>query len=255
MKYVVVGTLPPPVLGRSAALLAAVRDLEREGHEVTVHPIGVGDPASRLGGLLAWAGLDTALTLERGSRGARLVLQVEPALVGEGAGRVRRALCLCLLAGVLRGFEQVTIRVDSFSDLPNGLGGRAAALLWRRADEVVVSSPELGEALTAAGAASGSVMVEPPDPGMLELAPWPADSDDPDVREVLSAVRGRAAVEQARSSRQPADAAAVLLASSGGPAPSPYGLLEPVIRFAYERPALREPLRRARHLVRSSIGR
>jgi hypothetical protein len=271
VRYLIVGTLPPPVLGRSTALLEVVGRLEAEGHEVTVHPVGVGDPASRAGGLLAAGGLDTFAGLLRASdrSSTTLVLQVEPALVGHGAGRVRRALGLLLLSAALRGWKRVEIRVDSFADLPSGVGGRAAGMLWRSADAVVVSSGALAAAVVAAGAAEGSVVVEAPraragaGPGAGgcggELADgleeWPPDSDDPDVQAVLAVVRRRAAAEQARSGRLPPDAAAAMLAagSTGEPA-SPYGPLEPVIRFVYERPALREPVRRVRRLVRRSPG-
>lgn len=253
MRYLVVGTLPPPVLGRSAALLAAVSRLEDEGHDVVVRPVGVGDPASRLTGLFAAAGVDTALSLVRaGDRGATvLVIQVEPALVGARPGRLRRAGGLVLLSFALRGWERVVIRVDSFADLPSGLGGRAAASLWRRADSVIVSSQALADAIVATGAVPGVVVVEEVAAASSEVEDWPADNDDPDVPAVLAIVRRRAAAEQARSGRLPPDAAAAMLAAgSEGPPPSPYGPLEPLIRYVYERPALREPVRRVRRALR-----
>lgn len=251
MKYLVVGTLPPPALGRSAALLAEVTRLEAEGHEVTVRPIGVGDPASRLSGLLARLGLDTLVMLatahDRAETG--LVLQIEPALVGAGAGRARRAVLLCLLAAALSGWENIEVRVDSFADLPNGLGGRAAALVWKRADRVVVSSLELAEAVAVAGVAEVS---SPAAASSALLEDWPPDSDDPDLQQVLAVVRQRAARERERSGRHPDDAAAQLSADASGTAAarSPYGPLEPLIRFAYERPALRDPIRKVRHAIR-----
>jgi hypothetical protein len=129
--------------------------------------------------------------------------------------------------------------------------------LWRSADTVVVSSHALAQAVVAAGAPESAVVVERPDGHadtvdlVQPIEDWPADSDDPDVPAVLAVVRRRAAAEQALSGRLPPDAAAEMLAAgSTGEPSSPYGPFEPVVRFVYERPALREPVRRVRRVLR-----
>lgn len=253
MRYLVVGTLPPPVMGRSAALLAAVNRLEAEGHEVAVLPVGVGDPASRLGGLAAKAGVDVlGALLRRRSRSTALILQVEPGLVGREPGRLRRAAGLTTLALALTGWQSVEIRIDSFTDLPSGLGGRAAATVWSRADRIVVSSEEQAEMLKAAGGgglADVEIEVEAAETADATLA-WPPDSDNPDLQLVQAVLRRRAGAERALSGRRGPDAASAMLAASESPARGPYGPIEPVVRFVYERPALRAPARVVRRALR-----
>jgi hypothetical protein len=256
VRYLVVGTLPPPRVGRSAALLELVGRLEAEGHEVEVVSVGVGDPATRGAGLAAAAGVDTIWTLLRRRAGdTRLVVQVEPALIGAQAGRARRTAGLAALSLALSRWSEVEIRVDSFSDLPGGLGGRAAALLWRRATRIVVASEAQRELLCReAQLDSSMVAVEPwVDAAAAESSDWPADGEGLLLADIQSVVGRRAAAERMRSGHVAPDRASRMLESASGPGAKPaFGVFEPAVRFAYERPALREPLRVVARVARGA---
>jgi hypothetical protein len=248
MRVLVIGTLPPPRLPRSASLLAYVDRLESAGDEVLVVPVGVGPTGRRTGGISGRAGLDVLLAALLRRRGSdRLVLQVEPALAGSlDAGRLRRAASLSALAGALAGWRDVEVRLESFDDLPGGVGGRAAAALWARATRVVVPTSEQREALhSLAGVALDRVEVEPRPAGEVAGQPaWPT-GDAVSRDSVLAVVRRRAAADRVESGWHRSPAVARLLAESGAsPASSPYGPFEPVVRYVYERPALRDPVRR-----------
>ncbi len=249
MRILVVGTLPPPRSPRSASLLAYVDKLVGAGDEVEVVPVGVGPTGPRSGGLSGRAGLDVLLAVLRRARGTdRLVIQVEPALAGSlDAGRLRRAASLAALAGAVGRWDDVEIRLESFDDLPGGVGGRAAAALWGRATRVVVPTAEQREALHAqAGVATERIEVEGSSaPATEDAPPWPSgEAVSRDA--VLAVVRRRAAADRVESGWHPSPAVGRLLAESGASpgARSPYGPLEPLVRYVYERPALREPVRR-----------
>lgn len=251
MRYLVVGTLPPPRLPRTASLLAEVDRLELEGHEVEVLPVGVGDLAARRGGLGARTGADVLAAVRRRAGAAdAVVVQLEPELAGGlEAGRGRRAAAMLALASSLGSWGEVELRLESFDDLPGGVGGRAAASLWRRATRVVVPTDEQRGALHAqAGVPLERIVVarrEVPDVS----APWPAGAAA--TREaVLDVVRRRAAADRVLAGWHSSPAVARMLAESVGPPASPFGPLEPLARYVYERPALREPVRRVLRVVR-----
>ena len=271
MRYLVVGTLPPPRLARSVSLLALVDRLEREGHSVEVLPVGVGNPGIRTGGLRARSGADVLLEILRRARDAdALVIQLDPGLAGSNeAGRARRAISLAALAGALTlaRWRDVEIHIESFGDLPGGVGGRVAALVWRRASRLVVPTPEQREALhdqgrvpldrievspaATAGAPPATAGDRPAaGDGATHPTGWPQGADM-SRESVLVEVRRRAAAERVLAGHHPSDAVSRLLAEADESAPrSPYGRLEPVVRYVYERPALREPVRRVLRVVR-----
>jgi hypothetical protein len=230
VRVLVVGALPPPRSTRSAGLLEAVRALELGGHEVLRLPESAARPSlARL-----------VVSLVRRSRRAEaLVLQIEPGPgLPLGAGRLRRTVQLGALSLALRAWPDVELRIDSSGDLPGGTGGRAAGWLWRRASRVVVRSDEQADQLRrTAGLPAGRVEVEKAAPAPdLEHFTGIAPS-----REAVQALVGRrAAAQRMLVERRPPDAAAGLLrAGSMSLPPSPFGPLEPVVRYAYEHPALR----------------
>jgi hypothetical protein len=217
-------------------LLEAVRSLELGGHEVQRLPESAARPSlSRL-----------VVSLVRRASGAdALVLQIEPGpgMLAAEAGRLRRTLQLGALSLALRAWSDVELRMDSSDDLPGGIGGRAAGWLWRRASRVVVRSEEQADRLRETGSmAAGLVEVEKP-----AAAP---DLDHftgiaPSREEVQALVGRRAVAERLRVERRPPDAAAELLRAGSSPrSPSPFGPLEPAVRYVYERPALRAKARR-----------
>lgn len=254
MRYLVVGTLPPPRLPRSVSLLALVDRLEADGHAVEVRPVGVGDPGGRTAGVRAKAGADVLVqVLLRGRDADALVIQVEPALFGSiEAGRARRAASIAtLVAALLFGrWRDVEIRIESFGDVPGGVGGRIAGPLWRRATRVVVPTPEQREMLHRHGGVPLDRIEVGPPAGRTPATGWPR-GEQMNRESVLVAIRRRAAAELVLAGRRPSEAVSRLLAEADDSPPrSPYGRLEPMIRFVYERPALREPVRRVLRAVR-----
>jgi hypothetical protein len=248
VRYLVVGTLPPPRLPRTGSLLAEVDRLEGLGHSVSVAPV-VG--AGGLGGIPE---LNVWRILRRRRHGRRvadrLVLQIEPDLAGTlDGGRRRRALSLVLLATGLAGWDDVELRLESFDDMPGGVGGRAAQLVWRLATRVVVPTASQRSALhEQAGVPLASISVSERAVGD-SAAPWPAGAGV--TREaVMDVVRRRAAADRVLAGWHPTPAVTRMLAEAGGPPPSPFGPLEPLVRYVYERPALREPVRRVRGVLR-----
>jgi hypothetical protein len=259
MRYLVVGTLPPPRLARTASLLAYLDELEGAGHEVDLVRVGVGSTSARSGGLSAISGADVLDSIARGARSHdRLVVQLEPGLVGSlEAGRGRRAASLLALGLVLALWKEVELRLESFDDLPGGVGGRAARSMWSRASRVVVPTEAQRLELHAqAGVPFERIEV------FLEAGPadgprpeWPAGelvSRDA----VMSVVRRRAATDELLAGWYPSAAVSRMLAEAGaGPAPSPFGPFEPVVRYVYERPALREPARRVQRVLKGAARR
>ncbi len=149
MRVLVVGSLPPPECARAEALRAEVVALLAEGHTVEVI---APDPVATAHRYMTTRGIPGCLWLATLVSGFdSVVVQLQPGLpVRERAGRLERELSLVALSFALRRGRQVAIRLERPDDLPGGPGGRAALLLWRRAERIVVGSDDQRTAFVAA---------------------------------------------------------------------------------------------------------
>ncbi len=149
MKILVVGSLPPPECARAEALRAEVVWLLSEGHTVEVvapDPVATAHRYMTTGGIAGCLRLATMV-----SGFDSVVVQLRPGLpVRERAGRLERALSLVALSFAVRRGRQVAIRLERPDDLPGGPGGRAALLLWRSAERIVVGGDDQRAAFVAA---------------------------------------------------------------------------------------------------------
>jgi hypothetical protein len=203
----VVGSFPPVWGAGSAATLAAVRRAWASGERVVtaaLRPAGA-DLVAPVAGLAAGLRLERARV--RAGRPARLVLGLEPGMLGPGlvgaedrsspapqprspagkpdfvvspaAGTVRRAAGLVRAAGSVAGlvraldrFDRVTVLLSEPLDLPP----RLRAVLWRHVDEAVLQARDQTLA-AAAGLPSALVTVvddypmRPAYPGVSILGP------------------------------------------------------------------------------------
>lgn len=195
MRVLVVGSLPPPVDERAKSLLRAVADLADGGDVVETAALS---PVAAAHRYLGAPGLVACARVARlAPRYDAVVVQFEPGLpVRKTAGQLERAACLLALFVALRRAHVLTLRLHGADDLPGGAGGRAAELLWRRADRVVAGSEVVAALLGATGVEPSVVDVEatvpeaPPDDGG-----W-GEGADASAERVLALVRERAAHER-----------------------------------------------------------
>ena len=202
VRVLVVGSLPPPECARAEALRAEVVGLLAEGHTVEVvapDPVATahrymttrrdtGVPAARD----AWSQAST-----------RSLCSLQPGLpVRERAGRLERELSLVALSFALRRGRQVVIRLERLDDLPGGPGGRAALLLWRSAERIVVGSDDQRSCLCRCGGTAGRAdghRALPVKHGVHDVdvddGGW-GDGTDISAENVLELVRKRAARER-----------------------------------------------------------
>jgi hypothetical protein len=201
MKILVVGSVPPPLGGHRGSLLAEVLRLRREGHGVEIFSLDRLAAAHRY---LAGPGLATVVQIGVFARRAdAVIVQLEPGLpVRRSAGRSERRAVLSALAAILRRCPDVTLRLCQPSDLPGGLGGRAALGLWKAAGRIEVGNEEARAELAGLlGPLDGrlSSMADAPiDPGQpvdAGLGGW-GDGADATASRVFTVVRARAAAQR-----------------------------------------------------------
>lgn len=213
MRILVVGSVPPPLTGHRAALLAEVLRLRGEGHDVEIASL---DPLSAAHRFLAGPGVVAVGEIGLLARSAEaIVVQLEPGLpVRTRAGRGERTAALMALAAVLRRCSDVTVRLHDPNDLPGGHGGRAGTELWKAAGRIEVGDDRTRTELAALLGPFGErvSIVRPPgdaEPVVVAgLDGW-GDGADVSASHVLAIVRARAAAERAslaRRGRLPASA-------------------------------------------------
>jgi len=148
VRILVVGSVPPPLTGHRAALLAEVLRLRGEGHDVEIASL---DPLSAAHRFLAGPGVVAVGEIGLLARSAEaIVVQLEPGLpVRTRAGRGERTAALMALAAVLRRCSDVTVRLHDPNDLPGGHGGRAGTELWKAAGRIEVGDDRTRTELAA----------------------------------------------------------------------------------------------------------
>jgi hypothetical protein len=201
VKILVVGSVPPPLGGRRGSLLAEVLRLQQEGHEVEIFSLDRLAAAHRY---LAGPGFASVVEIGVFARRAEAVIvQLEPGLpVRHSAGRSERMAALTGLAAILRRCPDVTVRLCQPSDLPGGLGGRAALALWKAASRIEVGNEATRAELAGLlGPLDGrvSIMARAPIDGWqavdAELGGW-GDWADATAPHILTVVRARAAAQR-----------------------------------------------------------
>jgi len=149
VRVLVVGSLPPPECARTEALRTEVIGLLAEGHTVEVVAPDAVAVAHRY---MTTAGIPGCVRLATMVSGFdSVVLQLQPGLpVRVGAGRWERDLSLVALSFALRRGRKVVIRLENLADLSADPGGRAALLVWRRAERIVFGDEDQQAAFVAA---------------------------------------------------------------------------------------------------------
>jgi hypothetical protein len=202
MRILVVGSVPPPLRGHRASLLADVLRLRGESHDVEIVSL---DPLAAAHRYLAAPGVVAVLEIGLLTRRSdAVIVQLEPGLpVRRAARRGERAVVLLALAAILRRRPDVTLRLHAPDNLPGGPGGRAGMALWQAAGRIEVGDETmraelagllgpLGDRVSVAtGGASDAEPLAPAGPGV-----W-GDGADATASHVLTVVRANAAAERA----------------------------------------------------------
>jgi hypothetical protein len=205
VKILLVGSVPPPLLGHRKALLGEALRLRQDGHDVEIVSL---DPLSAAHRYLVGPGVPAAVELGLLARRAdAVVVQLEHGLpVRRSAGRVERMVALLSLAAALRGGENVTVRLQHPDDLPGGYGGRAALELWKAATRIEVGDEAmqaglvdilgpLGDRVSIAVSSPLSDDETTPGNRLAVPAAW-GEGADTTAAEVQGVVRARAAAER-----------------------------------------------------------
>ncbi len=219
MRILIVGTIPPPGGDSALALAEIATAFIAEGHDVELLSPDSRSAAHRSAHLegpllclrLAW--------LSR--RFEAVVLHFEEGLpLGPRAGRLWRAVTLTLLGAALRMFRESTVRFDSASPIPGGIGSRAMGEVWSAASRVVVATEQDREQVISIWGLPEervSVAGSHPVPRVSVSSGWAVGNvEDPRI-EVLELIRQRSTHDRA------ARAARVSLAGViGATAESPF---------------------------------
>ncbi len=197
MRVLVVGSLPPPERARAEALRTEVVSLLAEGHMVE---IVAPDPVATAHRYMTTPGIPGCVRLATMLSGFdSVVVQLQPGLpVRARAGRCERALSLVAFSFALRCGRQVVIRLERLDDLPGGPSGRAALLLWRSAERIVVGGEDQRAAfVTAVGRPGERLVVCSHDAREVDAddGGW-GEGTDASTENVLELVRMRAARER-----------------------------------------------------------
>ncbi len=197
LRVLVVGSLPPPESARAEALRTEVVGLLAEGHAVEVV---APDPVATAHRYVTTAGIPGCIRLSTMVSGFdSVVVQLQPGLpVRARAGRWERALSLVAFSFALRRGRQVEIRLERLDDLPGGPSGRAALLLWRSAERIVVGGEDQRAAFaTAVGRPGERLVVSAHDAHEVDAddGGW-GEGTDASAENVLELVRKRAARER-----------------------------------------------------------
>jgi len=202
MRILVVGSVPPPLAGHRASLLAEVLRLRRDGHDVEIVSL---DPLAAAHRYLVAPGIaavgEIALLARRFDA---VIVQLEPGVpVRPSAGKGERAAALIALAAILRRCSDVTLRLHEPDNLPGGPKGKGQLAMWQAAGRIEVGDEEMRvEVARLLGPLGDRVSVATGERALAEqfaaadISRW-GDGADATASHILAIVRANAAAERA----------------------------------------------------------